>query len=95
MRLSVKNPCIQRIHLAYHGTTDPSVYGIDYVPFLGGTPGPESDWLAVSSFYLVGQSQRMMTQHGRTGFVHLDLSSMWNATPVARPARCMVLYRIR
>jgi len=22
----------------------PSVYGIDYVPYLGGAPGPESDW---------------------------------------------------
>lgn len=95
LRDQMKKRGIQRIHLAYHGTTDPSVYGIDYVPFLGGTPGPESDWLAVSSFYRVGQSQRMMTQHGRTGFVQIDVGSMWNATPVARPARCMTLYRIR
>ena len=25
---------IKRIHLSYHGTTDPAVYGIDYVPYL-------------------------------------------------------------
>jgi hypothetical protein len=86
---------IERIHLAYHGTTDPAVYGIDYVPYLGGTPGPESDWLAVSSYYFVGLSQRMMTPRGRTPPVEIDFQALWRTRPVARPADCMYLFRVR
>jgi hypothetical protein len=95
LRDEMRKRGIQRLHLAYHGTTDPAVYGIDYVPWFGGTPGPESDWLAISSFYYVGQSQRMMTPRGRTDFVRIDASSLWKQQPVARPARCMYLFRIR
>ena len=86
---------IRRIHLAYHGTADPAFYGIDYVPYLGGTPGPESDWLAVSSFYFVGLSQRMMTPRGQSDFVRIDFRPLWSLPPVARPAHCMYLFRIR
>lgn len=86
---------IRRVHLAYHGTTDPAVYGIDYVPYLGGAPGPESDWIAVSSYYRVGMSQRMVTPGGRTDFLRFDMSAFDALTPAARPARCMYLYRIR
>lgn len=86
---------IARVHLAYHGTTDPAVYGIDYVPYLGGTPGPESDWLAVSSYYFVGLGQRMMTSRGRTEPIGFDLRPLWDVTPVARPGDCMYLFRVR
>ncbi|MBI5710897.1 MAG: glycosyltransferase family 39 protein [Candidatus Eisenbacteria bacterium] len=86
---------IARVHLAYHGTTDPAMYGIDYVPYFGGTPGPESDWLAVSSYYFVGLPQRMMTSRGRTPPVRLDFRALWDRPWAAQPARCMFLYRIR
>jgi hypothetical protein len=56
LRSELKRRGITRIHLAYHGTTDPAIYGIDYIPYLGGLPGPESDWIAVSSYYFVGSA---------------------------------------
>jgi dolichyl-phosphate-mannose-protein mannosyltransferase len=86
---------IGRIHLAYHGTADPAIYGIDYLPYLGGTPGPESDWLAVSSYYFVGLPQRMMTPQGQTDFVRIDFRPLWSVAPAARPAHCMYLFRVR
>ncbi len=86
---------VRRVYLAYHGSTDPAVYGIDYIPYLGGMPGSGSDWLAVSSYYFVGLNQRMMTQRGRTPFVQLDFHELADRPPAARPARCMYLFRIR
>ncbi len=86
---------IRRIYLAYHGTTDPAVYGIDYVPYLGGVPGTESDWLAVSSYYFVGLTQRMMTPRGRTDWVTLDFRELWGTPWVASPAHCMYLFHFR
>lgn len=95
LRDEMKRRDIKRIHLAYHGTTDPAVYGIDYVPYMGNEPGPESDWLAVSSFYYVGLGQRMMTQRGRTEPLAIDFSPLWNVPPAARPGDCMYLFRLR
>lgn len=85
---------VHRIHLAYHGTTDPAVYGIDYVPYLGGALGPESEWLAVSSYYFVGLSQRMVTPQGRTPSIRLDFTQLYGREPDARPARCMYLFHV-
>jgi hypothetical protein len=86
---------IGRIHLAYHGTADPACYGIDYVPYLGGTPGSESGWLAVSSYYFVGLGQRMMTRQGRTPRVQFDFRPLWRVPPAARPAGCIYLFPLR
>jgi hypothetical protein len=86
---------IEKIHLAYHGTTDPAVYGIDYVPYLGGEPGSESDWIAVSSYYFVGLTQRMMTQRGRTERLKLDFGPLRSRKPDAVVAGCMYLFRLR
>jgi hypothetical protein len=36
LREEIAKRGIRRIHLSYHGTTDPAVYGIDYVPYLSG-----------------------------------------------------------
>jgi hypothetical protein len=83
-----------RVHLAYHGTVDPAVYGLDYVPYLGGRPGPESEWLAVSSYFYVGLSQRLMTREGRTEFTRFDFSRARGMVPVARPAGCIYLFRL-
>ncbi|MGH7731883.1 MAG: hypothetical protein ACRENJ_11610, partial [Candidatus Eiseniibacteriota bacterium] len=84
---------IGRVHLTYHGTVDPAIYGIDYVPLLGGAPGPESEWLAVSSYFYVGLPQRLMTREGRTDFKRYDFRAR-SLVPVARPARCMYLFRL-
>jgi len=86
---------IGRIHLAYHGTTDPGIYGIDYIPYQGGQLGPESEWFAVSSYFLVGLPAGMTTRTGRSGFVQfLGFDKLRDQVPVARPARCMYLYRL-
>ena len=85
---------IGRIHLAYHGTVDPALYGIDYLPLRGSVPGPESEWLAVSSYFYVGLSQRLMIRQGRTRFMRYDFSRLRYLAPIARPARCMYLFRL-
>ena len=95
LRDELRRRGIHRIYLAYHGTTDPAIYGIDYVPYRGGRRGTESEWLAVSSYYLVGLSQRMMTQQGRTEFMRMELGPLRNAPPAARPAHNMYLFRLR
>ena len=87
---------IRRVYLSYHGTVEPSVYGIDYVPYRGGVPGHESDWIAISSYYYVGLSQRMMLREGRTEQpLQLDFRPLWSRRPDAMPAGCMLLYRLR
>lgn len=95
LREEIERRGIGKIHLAYHGTTDPAVYGIDYVPYLGGEPGPESDWIAVSSYYFVGLGQRMMTQRGRTERLKIDFSPLRHRRPDATVAGCMYLFRLR
>jgi Dolichyl-phosphate-mannose-protein mannosyltransferase len=85
---------ISKITLAYHGTADPAIYGIDYVPYTGGALDPNTEWLAVSSYYFVGLPQRMMTTTGRTPrAVELDLRALWPRKPDATPAGCMFLFR--
>src|SRR5262249_42702457 len=86
---------IGSIYLAYHGTTDPAVYGIRSIPYLGGPVGRKSDWIAISSYYFVGLSQRMMLPTGRTEPLRIDFRPLWIRRPDARPAGCMRLYRLR
>lgn len=87
---------IRSVHLAYHGTTAPELYGIQYVPYTGGPPGPESDWLAISSYLHVGLAGRIATPAGYSPMaIRYDTRAMWNARPAAHPAGCMWLYRIR
>jgi 4-amino-4-deoxy-L-arabinose transferase-like glycosyltransferase len=96
LRDELKRRGIGRIYLSYHGTTDPALYGIDYVPYMGGEFGETSDWYAVSSYYLMGLPQRMVTPRGRTQqFLRFDLWQFRERPPSARPARCMYLYRLR
>jgi hypothetical protein len=96
LRDELRRRGIGKIHLAYHGTTDPGVYGIDYVPYLGGTPGPESDWLAVSSYYFVGLAQRMTTMRGRSSLaLQFDFHGLSKSQAVATPAGCIYLFRLR
>jgi hypothetical protein len=86
---------IRRVHLAYHGTTDPALYGIDYIPYQGGLPGPESDWIAVSTYFWVGLPQRMVTPKGDTPFMAIDFRPLWAHPDAARPANCIHLIRLR
>lgn len=96
LRDELRQRGIGRVHLAYHGTTDPRLYGIDYVPYLGGQPGPESDYLAISSYYLVGLSARMTTSLGQTEqSVALNMGPLLQVEPIARPAGCLYLFKIR
>jgi 4-amino-4-deoxy-L-arabinose transferase-like glycosyltransferase len=85
---------IRHISLIYHGTADPAVYGIDYETYLGAGAPTGSDWLAVSSYFFVGQSQRMMTREGPTEFRAFDFRPLAALPPTARPAGCMMLFRV-
>jgi hypothetical protein len=95
LREELRRRGIRRVNLAYHGTTDPAIYGIDYIPFMGGDPSHESDWLAVSSYFYVGLWQRMTTQRGRTSLpMKFDFRGLWGTPPVATVAGCIYLYRV-
>lgn len=96
LRADMKRLGIGRVHLAYHGTTDPALYGIDYVPYTGGAPGQEADWLAISSYFYVGLPGRLMTSAGYSPFpVKYETSAIASRTPDAHPARCIWLWRLR
>ena len=84
---------IGKIHLCYHGSTDPAIYGISYIPFRGGL-SKESEWLAVSSYFFVGQAQRMMTPEGFTPFMTADFSRLWGVKPSAVAGRSIYLFHL-
>lgn len=87
---------IRRVHLAYHGMTDPAVYGIDYKPYVGGQPDTTSDYLAISSYFLVGLPARTMTRAGTSdALLQLDMGALKHQDPLAKPAGCIYLFRIR
>jgi hypothetical protein len=85
----------RRAHPADHGTAEPSLHGIDYVPHRGGVPEPESEWIAISSYYFVGLSQRMMIHGEHTESVRIDFRPLWRHRPDAMPTGCMLLFRLR
>jgi hypothetical protein len=96
LRRELERLGIRKVHLAYHGTTDPALYGIDYVVYAGGAPGPESDWLAVSSYFLVGLPGWLVSERGISRDpVTYDFASLREREPAARPAGCMYLFRLR
>ena len=87
---------IAKVHLLYHGTTDPALYGIDYTLYTGARPGPESDWFAVSSYFLVGLPARLTTgQSMSQESVRFDLGVLKRRPPTARPAGSMYLFKLR
>jgi hypothetical protein len=92
LREEMQRRGITRIHLAYHGTVDPAIYGIDYVPYLGNELGAEGQWLAVSSYFYVGLAQRLMVHEGRTPPMRYDFGGTSSLHPVAEPAHCMFLF---
>jgi hypothetical protein len=95
LRDEMRRRGIARVYLSYHGTADPAAYGIDNVPYLGGAPGHEADWIAISSYYFVGEAQRMMLHDRRTDRMRLDFRPLWSRRADATPAGCMLLYRLR
>jgi 4-amino-4-deoxy-L-arabinose transferase-like glycosyltransferase len=96
LRDELRRRGIPRVQLVYHGTTDPALYGIDYEAYLGGVPSPDIDWLAVSSYYLVGLPQRMITPRGRTeALMRYELRNFWDRPPAAHLAGSIYLYRMR
>jgi hypothetical protein len=86
---------IHRIQLVYHGTTDPAIYGIDYVPFFGGQLDSTLDWFAISSYFRVGLPARLIVHEGYTDLHYYEMRAFDARQPDARPAGCMYLYRMR
>jgi hypothetical protein len=87
---------IRRVHLTSHGMTDPAVYGIDYTPYMGGKPDSTSDFLAISSYFLVGLPARTMTSAGSSeNALQIDMGVLKQQEPLAKPAGCIYLFRIR
>ena len=96
LRRDLERLGIRKVHLAYHGTVDPALYGIDYEIYTGGDPGPGSDWLAVSSYFFVGLPARITTMRGMSKeAIAYDFSGLRDRHPMTRPAHCMYLFRIR
>jgi 4-amino-4-deoxy-L-arabinose transferase-like glycosyltransferase len=96
LRDEMRKRHIKLVNLVYHGTADPAVYGIHYVPYWGGEPGRQSDWLAVSSYYFVGLNQRMVTPMGRTSeTVQYDFRQFWGLRPEACLGGSIYLYPLR
>lgn len=96
LREEMRRRGIRHVHLLAHGTTDPALYGIPYSLYTGEAPGSESDWLAVSSYFLVGLPARLTTTRGMTReSVRFDLGPLQRRAAVARPAGCLYLFRLR
>jgi len=85
---------IERVQLVSFGTTDPSVYGIRYVPFFNGRPDPGVPWFAVSSYFMAGLPARLVLSSGSTGTQQYDCRALLARDPVATPGNCMYLYRL-
>ena len=94
LRDEMRRRGIGRVLLTYHGSEDPGVYGIDYVPYAGGSPPPGIEWIAVSSYFYRGLPQRMVTMYGISDTKSVDCSVLWTHRPDARPANCMYLYHL-
>jgi hypothetical protein len=63
---------------------------------MGQSLGTESDWLAVSSYFLVGLPARLTTMKGMSEqAVSYDMGPLRTRPPDARPGNCMYLFRIR
>ena len=92
----MKSRGIARVHLAYLGTADPHLYGIDFEPYWTGVPGPESDWLAVSSYFYVGLPQTLRLKDGPSPWIALlDFHAFPPERAASRPGDCMWLFKIR
>jgi hypothetical protein len=81
---------VKRVRLAYFGSVEPSVYGIDYVPL---SKDSDDEYVAISSFFLTGMPQRLHTQEGVTGIAGLDFyEELQERTPVARVGWTIYIY---
>jgi 4-amino-4-deoxy-L-arabinose transferase-like glycosyltransferase len=96
LRARMKQLGIHRIYFLSHGTVDPAIYGIDYVPYHGGVIGSESNWLAISSYFYVGLPARIMTQTGYSSNPWVfDTSGLRSMQAGIRVGDCIWLIRIR
>lgn len=81
---------VDRIGLAYFGRVDPSVYGITHTPLI--EPGDEQ-YIAVSSYYLLGLSHRMPTTRGSSDFTSLPfVDRLREGEPVAVVGDTIFIY---
>ena len=86
---------IDHVQMLYHGTTDPAIYGIRYLPYIDGKLDPETEYIAVSSYFLVGLPARVVTPHGYSETLRFGFGPLLDRVPDARPAGCMYLFKVR
>jgi hypothetical protein len=73
---------VKRVHLAYFGSVEPSVYGINYVPL---SKESDDEFVAISTFFLAGLPQRLHTQEGVTDIASLEnFRELQEKHPVAK-----------
>jgi hypothetical protein len=78
------------IELAYWGIVDPEIYGIDYVPF---GKGKDEKYVAISSYFLVGQRQRTSATHGEPWVIQVPYYNALQAMkPIANPSGTIFIF---
>ncbi len=78
------------IELAYWGIVDPEIYGIDYVPF---GQGKDEKYVAISSYFLVGQRQRTSATHGEPWVIQVPYYKALQAMkPIANPSGTIFIF---
>jgi hypothetical protein len=81
----------QHIALCYFGRVDPAVYGIDYS--LISSPRDEP-FVAISSYYLVGLSERLPSPEGPIEYVNLPYAAeLRQLSPFDRAGPTIFLFR--
>jgi hypothetical protein len=87
---------VKRIGLACFGSVDPAAYGIDFVPLDELKPGEDDNirFVAVSSYVLAGQRQRMALRGGGSRPIFIPyFRALQNKPPVAVPGNVMFVFR--
>ena len=75
-------------------------YGIRTVFGMGGSYidgklDPGTEYIAVSSYFLVGLPARVITAHGYSETLRFGFGPLLDRVPDARPAGCMYLFKVR
>lgn len=87
---------VRKLQYTLHGTVDPLIYGIHGRPYVGGALDPDTEYLAVSSYFFVGLPARILTDEGYSPWVlRIDMRPFWGRVPDATVGGSIHLFRVR